>query len=65
MFPLLGWMGIIQLLRCLRHKQIVILIVRGVTDDQIEDSWTSLRRRLAQRKLGDYLVSWEKQVVHS
>ncbi len=48
-------MGIIRLFQFARRKQIAILTIHGVMDDQDYPGWKPLRPQLSRTKLGDYL----------
>lgn len=52
---LMRWLGIIRLYQFARRKQIVILTIHGVMDEQDKPSWQPLRPQLSRDKLEEYL----------
>lgn len=49
------WMGIIRLFQFIHRRQIVILMIHGVMDEQDSPSWKPLRPQLSRSKLDGYL----------
>ncbi len=49
------WLGVIRLCQFIRRKQVVILTIHGVMDDQNNPVWKPLRPQLSRSKLEEYL----------
>jgi peptidoglycan/xylan/chitin deacetylase (PgdA/CDA1 family) len=47
--------GLIRLFRFLHRRQIVILMIHGVMDEEDRPSWTPLWRRVSRNRLDEYL----------